>query len=129
MQPFFRVLKSITQDKRSWDNLDEEEKNSINNWILNKFISMKLEFVELVNFIQKNTWQMPTKYLYNIYLDIIPKRYTYIKYIKAKNSDKYKDEDIKIIANYYQISKREALEYLQELPKEEFESIKNQMDG
>jgi hypothetical protein len=65
--PFFRVLKSITLDKRKWTHLDEEEKASFNNWMINKWLSFDIDYCEVVNIIQKNTWQMKGEHLYNLY--------------------------------------------------------------
>ena len=68
-------------------------------------------------------------YLYNLYKDLIPKQYKYLKYIKAKNKKEYKVEQIEAVAAYYEISKKEAKEYIDMLPKDELENITNQITG
>jgi uncharacterized protein YfbU (UPF0304 family) len=68
-------------------------------------------------------------YLYNLYKDLIPKQYKYLKYIKAKNKKEYKVEQIEAVAAYYEISKKEAKEYIDMLPKDELENIILQING
>ena len=127
--PFFRVLKSITLDKKRWEELDEDEKNSFNNWIINRFLSMSQDYVEVVNIVQKNTWQMKGEYLYNLYRDIIPKQYVFLKYIKSNTKQDYKIEEIEAVQQYFEVSRKEAKEYIDMLPKEELIDITQKING
>ncbi|HEX5185701.1 MAG TPA: hypothetical protein VFV86_02330, partial [Nitrososphaeraceae archaeon] len=106
MSNIFTVLNSITLEKRKWKELDQQEKDSINPWLLNKFLSMKEEYCELVNIIQKNIFQLSPEQVYNIYLDIIPKNKVWLKYIKS-TKNKSNSELLKLISEYYQCSQRE----------------------
>jgi uncharacterized protein YfbU (UPF0304 family) len=72
---------------------------------------------------------MKGEYLYNLYKDIIPQQYKYLKYIKAKNKKEHKADQIEAVATYYEISKSEAKEYIDMLPKEEIENIILQING
>ena len=51
------------------------------------------------------------------------------KYIKAKNKREYKVEQVEAVAAYYEVSKHEAKEYIDMLPKEEIENIILQING
>lgn len=117
-------LKNITTTKGKF--LGDE---GFNNWLINKFLSMNQNYVEVVNEVQKNTWQMSPKNLYALYKDLIPKQYVYLKYIKASNKKEYNLEQLESIKTYYQISSREAKEYIDMLPKEEVEQITRQLNG
>ena len=99
------------------------------NWMCNRILSMDRDYCEVVNYIQKNTWQMKGEYLYNLYKDIIPKQYVYLKYIKAQNKKEYKEDILEAVQSYFEISKREAKEYINILPKEELENIVSQVKG
>jgi hypothetical protein len=114
----FDHLKNITTQKEAY--LGEE---GWNNWMINRYLSMNPDYCEVVNIIQKNTWQMKGEYLYNLYKDLIPKQYIYLKYIKAKNKKEYKVEEVELIAQYFEISKKEAKEYLDDLSKEQIKKI------
>lgn len=127
--PIFRVLKYIMVDKKKWSELEEEEQNSFNNYLINRFLSMNESWVEVVNIIQKNTWQMEGEHLYNLYKDLIPKQYVYLKYIKASKKIDYNQDEVDAVASYFEVSKKQAKEYIDILPKDELEAIKQQING
>lgn len=76
MQNIFSHLNNITLEKKEF--LGDEGWNS---WMINRYISMDENYVELVNIIQKNTYQLSPKQIYTIYRDIIPKRKVWLGYI------------------------------------------------
>lgn len=127
--PIFRVLKSITLDKKEWIELDEEERNSFNNWLINRFLSMDKDYCEVVNIVQRNTWQMSGEHLYNLYKDLIPQQYKFLKYIKAKNKKEYDDEELYAVRDYFEISRKEAKEYIDMMEREDIENITAQING
>jgi len=120
----FDHIKNITVTKGSY--LGDE---GWNNWMINRWLSMDQEYCEVVNIIQKNTWAMKGEHLYNLYKDLLPKQYMQLKYIKAINKKEYKQEEIDVVAIYYNVSKREAKEYIDIIDKEELETIKQQING
>ena len=123
-QNIFSHLKNITTTKGPY--LGDE---GWNNYMINRFLSMSQDYVEVVNVVQKNTWQMKGEYLYNLYKDIIPKQYVYLKYIKSNTKQDYNVEEIEAVQQYFEVSKKEAKEYIDMLPKEELEIITQQING
>jgi hypothetical protein len=120
----FDHLKNITTQKGEF--LGEE---GWNNWMINRYLSMSQDYCEVVNIVQKNTWQIKPEHLYNLYKDIIPKQYVFLKYIKAKNKVDYKKEEIDAVQKYFEVSGREAKEYIRMLPKDELTNIMSQVNG
>ena len=120
----FDHLKNITITKDPY--LGEE---GWNNWMINRFLSMNQDYIEVVNIVQKNTWQMKGEYLYNLYKDIIPKQYVFLKYIKSNTKQDYNVEEIEAVQQYFEVSNKEAKEYINMLPKEELEIITQQVNG
>jgi hypothetical protein len=120
----FDHLKNITTQKG--DFLGEE---GWNNWMVNRYLSMDQDYCEVVNIVQKNTWQIKPEHLYNLYKDIIPKQYVFLKYIKAKNKVDYKKDEIEAVQQYFEVSGREAKEYIKMLPKDELTNIISQVNG
>jgi hypothetical protein len=118
----FDHLNNITLTK---DNFLGEEGWS--NYMINRFLSMNEDYCEVVNFVQKNTWQIKPVYLYNLYKDLLPKQKVYLKYIKSQNTKKYDNDEVESIQIYFEISKKEAKEYIDSLPKEEVEYIVSQI--
>lgn len=129
MANIFDTIKRITLTKDDWKNLPEDEKNNFNNWMCNRILSMDPDYCEVVNIIQKNTWQMKGEYLYNLYKDLIPKQYKYLKYIKATNKVDYKQEEVDAVSSYFKVSKKRAKEYISIIDKDELETIKQQING
>lgn len=124
MSNIFDHLKNITVTKGPY--LGDE---GWNNRMINRYLSMDPEYCEVVNYIQKNTWQMKGEHLYNLYKDLIPQQYKFLKYIKASKKLDYKKEEIDAIKKYFEISEKQAKEYMNLLPKEEIENIISQIIG
>jgi hypothetical protein len=125
----FDTIKRITTTKDQWKDIPEEERQMFNNWMCNRILSMDPEYCEVVNVVQKNTWQMKGEYLYNLYKDLIPKQYKYLKYIKASKKKEYKEEELEAVQKYFEVSKKQAKEYIDVLPKEELNNILKQIKG
>lgn len=124
MPNIFDHLKNITTMKGSY--LGDE---GWNNWMINRYLSMDPEYCEVVNYIQKNTWQMKGEYLYNLYKDLIPQQYKFLKYIKASKKSDYKKDDVYAVKTYFEVSEKQAKEYIDMLPEDELRIIKQQIDG
>ena len=124
MPNIFDHLKNITTQKGPY--LGDE---GWNNYMINRFLSMDPDYVEVVNIVQKNTWQMKGEYLYNLYRDLIPKQYKFLKYIKSAHKSDYAAEEIEAVQLYFEVSKKEAKQYIDMLPKEELKTITQQING
>ena len=111
------------------EDIPEDERITYNNWMFNHILSMDPDYCEVVNIIQKNTWNMEGKYLYNIYKELIPKQQKYLKYIKASKKQEYKNEEIEAVSSYFNVSRKRAKEYIDMLPKNELKIIKQQIIG
>lgn len=124
MPTIFDHLKNITTTKGPY--LGDE---GWSNYMINRYLSMNQDYIELINIIQKNTWQMKSEHLYSLYKDIIPKSNVYLKYIKGKTSSKHKPDEIEAVQKYYQVSKREAKDYIDLLSKDDIKDILKQING
>ena len=104
----FDHIKHITdvQSPNYWDDISDEDKKSWSNYMVNRFLSMKMDWVELVNEVQK--YQLKPKELYKVYIDILPKKKQWLKYIKGDKKMKYPKWVYEIVAKHLQISMREA---------------------
>ena len=124
MPNIFDHIKNITTNKGPY--LGDE---GCNNWMINRYLSMDPDYCEVVNLVQKNTWQMKGEYLYNLYKDLIPQQYKFLKYIKASKKSDYNKDDVDAVKQYFEVSEKQAKEYIEMLPKEELESIVSQIYG
>ena len=106
----FDHINAITSQQHSnyWDDISDEDKKSWSNYMVNRFLSMKMDWIELVNEVQK--YPLKPKELYKVYTDILPKKRQWLKYIKGDKEMKYPKWVYEIVAKHLQISMREASE-------------------
>ena len=104
----FDHINAITSQQHSnyWDEITDEDKKSWSNYMVNRFLSMKMEWIEFVNEVQK--YPLKPKELYKVYTDILPKKRQWLKYIKGDKEMKYPKWVYEIVSKHLQISLREA---------------------
>jgi len=109
----FDHLSHITEKKTPWDKLSEADQKSFSPYLINRWLSMNMDLIEIVDMFQQYTiGELDRKHVYQLYQELLPKRKMYNKYIKAKDSDKYNKELLEFVAKHYQVSIREATEYV-----------------
>ena len=108
----FDHIKLITdiQNPNYWDEISDEDKKSWSNYMVNRFLSMKSDWIELVNELQK--YNLQPKELYKLYTNVLPKGKRWLKYTKGRNQMDYPNWLINIVTNHEEISKKEAVEYI-----------------
>ena len=106
----FDHIKQITdvQNPNYWDEISDDDKKSWSNYMVNRFLSMKMDWVEFVNEVQK--YSLEPEQVYKIYTDILPKKRQWLKYIKGDKKMKYPKWVYEIVAKHLQCSMREASE-------------------
>ena len=106
----FDHIKQITsvQIADYWNTLSEEDKKSWSNYMVHRFLSMKMDWVELVNELQR--YNLKPKELYKIYTNILPKGKQWLKYIKRRNQKEHPNWLINIVPKDMEVSKKEAYE-------------------
>lgn len=112
----FDHLNNICYSKPDWDTLSDKDKESWNNYMIHRFLSMYEPYIEIVNTAQK--YQFEDKYLYNFYKSVIPKKKMFLKYIKSKTKQANKDL-VNTFIKHFELSSREAKEYLPLLHQED----------
>jgi hypothetical protein len=112
-------IKDLTEKKTPWESLPETDKAGFQPYIINLFLCMNPDLLELVNDFQGYTiTQMKPKNVYKLYLDILPKRrLPYNKYVKGNKTDKYNSDLVKLISYHFMISNRVAEEYIDFMPE------------
>ena len=106
----FDHIKQITdvQNPNYWDEISDDDKKAWYNYMVNRFLSMKMDWVEFVNEVQK--YPLEPEQVYKIYTDILPKKRQWLKYIKGDKKMKYPKWVYEIVAKHLQCSMREASE-------------------
>ena len=106
----FDHINQITavQNPNYWEEISEEDKKSFSNYMVNRFLSMKPEWIELVNELQK--YNLKPKELYKLYTNVLPKGKRWLKYTKGRNSMDYPEWLINIMRNNDESSRKEAID-------------------
>ena len=116
----FDWLNEISYNKTPWSSFTEKDQESFNRYMINRFISMKNNYIDIVNLVQK--YPLSDMNLYNFYFKTIPKKKTFFRYIKPKK-DKMNDLLVSILAQDFNISKREIKDNQHLLGKDIFRDV------
>ena len=110
----FDHLSGIKEKKVAWDSLSEMDKKSFSPFIINRWLSMNLDLLPIINILQKYTiGTLKEREVYKLYYDFLPKEKTFDKYIKGKKEVKYNKELLNHLSNWYGVSNREFEDYLE----------------
>ena len=94
------------QNPNYWEDISDEDKKTWSNYMINRFLSMKSDWIELINEVQR--YPLQPKELYKIYTSILPKKKQWLRYIKGDKKMKYPKWVYETVAKHLQISIREA---------------------
>tara|TARA_B100000925_G_C21960403_1_gene453140 strand:+ start:181 stop:597 length:417 start_codon:yes stop_codon:yes gene_type:complete len=121
----FDWLKEINYKKSPVDSFTDKNWDEFNAYMVHRFLSMDSSLLELVNEVQSLP---PTdkKQIYSIYKEYIPKNNKWNKYIKSTVKQPNKDL-IQYLKNYFKLSSREILDYINILSKNQIISILSQL--
>ena len=109
----FDHVRQVTsvQNPNYWDEISEEDKKSWSNYMVNRFLSMKMDWIEVVNEFQK--YNLKPKELYKLYINVLPKGKQWLRYVKGENDMSHPNWLVNIIVNHEKVSKKEAIEMIE----------------
>ena len=120
----FQHLSGIKEKKQSWESLTEMDKKSFSPFIINRWLSMNMDLLPIINELQKYTiGTLSARDTYKLYLDFLPKKKTFDKYVKGKKSSKYNKDMLAYLSQWYGVSQSEVKDYLEILSKDEVKTI------
>ena len=115
----FDFIDGITHKKKEWHSYTDIDHKKFSPFIVNRWLSMRMELIDIINELQKYTiGLLSPKDTYRLYHGFLPAQRTFAKYIKGKKEDKFNKQLVSIIANHYQVSKFEAIDYIDLLDKD-----------
>lgn len=110
VKTIFQWLNEITLYKSSPEEFSQESWDKWNSWLIHKYVSMNMDYIDIANYVQKINPQNK-KQIYSIYREMLPKKKVYLKYVKNENKKNYK-ELAEYIADYLECGLGEADEYI-----------------
>jgi len=103
-------LNEITLYKTPVENISDDSWNCWNSWLVNKYVSMDIRYIELANYIQTIPYDNKQQ-LYQIYREMIPKSKVFLKYIKSRTKKKPATL-VEYVAKHFECGLGEAEEYI-----------------
>ena len=120
----FDHLANITWKKKPWSELTELDQKSFSPYLINRWLSMNPDLIEIVDMFQQYTiGPLNKKHVYQLYFDVLPKAKMFAKYIKGKKSKKYDEWLLKLLCNHFQCSRLQSIEYIELIDKQELKVI------
>jgi hypothetical protein len=90
----FELLKCIFEHKTKWEELSDLDKKAFSPYMINRFISMDINYIDTINYLQQYTLTtMSPREVYKLYIDLFPKSKFWSKYVKPSNNNKLKISD------------------------------------
>ena len=120
----FNWINEILVSKKHWNDFTIDEQKKFSPFIINRWLSMDKDFIEIVNVFQKYAiGTLEPREVYKWYCDILPKGKRFNKYIKCKKDKKYNTELIDIMVQHFECSKSQVKDYLDLIAKDELIDI------
>ena len=117
-------MNQLLVHKKHWDDYTEDEQKKFSPFIINRWLSMDKDFIEIVNVFQKYAiGTLEPREVYKWYCDVLPRGKRFNKYIKSKNKKKYDPILVDIVCRHFECSKQQVGEYLELIHKEELKEI------
>jgi hypothetical protein len=115
MKTLFDHLSAIHTKQRIdyFEFLEDDDRKTYNQFMINRFISMNQNYIEAVNIFQKYLNKVDNRTSYLFYSQLLPKKKEYNKYIKKTTDDKYEPWIVELLAKYFEIRLSDASQYLQ----------------
>jgi len=79
--------------------------------MINRLLSMNMDYVELVNEFQKLYGPLTERESYLFYSQMLPRRKQWNKYVKGKGENRHEGWVVELIAQHFQVSEVEAEAY------------------
>ena len=117
-------MNQLLVHKKHWNDFTEDEQKKFSPFIINRWLSMDKDFIEIVNYFQKySIGTLEPREVYKWYCDMLPKGKRFNKYIKGKKDKKYNTELIDIMVQHFECSKSQVKDYLDLIHKDELIEI------
>lgn len=120
----FDHLAGLTDRKTAWEELSDIDRKSFTPYMINRWLSMNPNYIELVNEVQKYViGQLTPEQTYKLYFDLLPKTKSYSKYIKSQKEEKYNPDLVKLLSQHFLISRSESMDILDLFTENDLNSL------
>lgn len=107
----FDVLSAIELEKQPWIELSDEFKNAYNQFMLNRFISSKKQYLPIIA--KLSTLKLTNEQHYVFLCSLINKQKHYFDYKSYKVKKNIDENSINAVMKEFNVSRRTAKEYIE----------------
>lgn len=101
------------KDPDYWEKLSREGKKNWSSFMIRRFLSMRMDYVPVLNELQPLAQHMDDKDVYRLYSEIIPYDDGFYKYISGSNSErKVPSWALDLTKKHFEVSEKEARQYI-----------------
>lgn len=101
------------KDPEYWEDLSRAERKNWSSFMIRRFLSMRKDYVPILNELQPLTQHMEDRHVYRLYAEIIPHDDGFYKYISSsKKKRKVPDWAIDILKEEFRGSEKEVRTYV-----------------
>ena len=100
------------QTPNYFETLTDVDKRTFVNYMINRFLSMDYNLVEVIDQLQKHAVGLKPRDYYRVLIEVVPRGRSFHKYIKAKKESKNDENLVEFVASHFEVSKKEADEYV-----------------
>lgn len=123
MDLFHFISKLTTCDDHNFlYSLNEEDKSEFSSHVVSNFISMDVDYVDLIAIAVKYQNKLSSEQYYKLLSTILPKNEKYFKYLKENNIN-YNKDNLKKLSEIYNCSLEKAKDYIDLLSTKEIKEI------
>lgn len=121
----FGWIDEIMVKKSPVDSFSEEDWKQWNSYMIHRFVSQHEPYIEVANLMQRMPPQN-VKEMYSAYVNLLPKKKVWSKYIKSK-APKVNGDLLSNISTYFGVNTKEASDYINILGKDKVKQILTDM--
>lgn len=110
------------KNPKYFETLSDESKKTWSNYMVCRVLSMQMELVDVINELQYYQDKLTPEQFYQLCISVTPKGRGFFPYIKSK-AEKQKPELLNLMCLHFSDSKRNVVEYISLLTKDDIKSI------
>jgi hypothetical protein len=118
------ILSLLENKQFEWNELAEDVQKSYNQFMINRFVSSKIQYVNVLAEVAR--YRMSNEQHYNLVKDLIAKQKHYFNYKSYKKAKDNSTDDLLIFAikKELEVGKREAESYIEFLSETDIKEVK-----
>ena len=112
----------VGKNPKYFDTLSDADKKTWSNYMVCRFLSMQMDFVDSINDLQYYQDKLTPEQFYRVCIDIVPKAKVFVPYIK-NSGEKYNKTLLTLLCMHFRDSERNVVEYMSIMTNDDIRSI------